>query len=167
MIKTFIVLGMHRSATSLAAQGLYRCGVNIGKYFIESNESNPYGHYEDRDFVVFNSRILKLAGGSWFDPPQERAILRVGENIADEIRDFVNKKKSPPFWGWKDPRTTLTIRCYLPYIDNAHFIACYRKPVEIAESLFKRDKIPVRDGIDLARVYNHRLKLFMEEFTAC
>ena len=53
--KTFVVLGMHRSATSLSAMGLSRCNVHIGDNLLGADaNSNPYGHFEDRDFIRMN-----------------------------------------------------------------------------------------------------------------
>ena len=163
-MKTFIVLGMHRSATSLSAQGLHRCGVHMGERLLGSHESNKYGHWEDIDFVYLNDQILKAAGGSWDNPPLELEILNAGLLMSQKIKDFVEHKQRDPFWGWKDPRTTLTIRCFMPYLTNPHFIACYRKPKEVAESLNKRDGIPIKKGIEICKTYNARMKSFLSEF---
>ena len=166
-MKTFIVLGMHRSATSLAAQGLHRSGVHMGDRLLAAHESNPYGHWEDIDFIYLNEAILKESGGSWDNPPPEENILATGKKIKSQIEDFIESKKVDPFWGWKDPRTTLTIKCYMPYIDNPHFIACYRKPNEVAESLNKRDNMPFEKGMSLAKIYNYRMAKFLEGFCNC
>lgn len=160
-MKTFVVLGMHRSATSLAAQGLLRSGVYMGKTLIGTSADNPYGHWEDIDFVRFNDRLLSAAGGAWNRPPSELSILDLRNEYDNEICDFIKRKECRPFWGWKDPRTTLTINLFLPHLTNPHFIACYRNAVDVAKSLERRDNMKIEDGILLANTYNRRLNRFL------
>jgi hypothetical protein len=174
-MKTFVVLGMHRSATSLAAKGLAKAGVCMGdrSRLLGVNASNKYGYWEDIDFLAINDKLLSIAGGSWDDPPPEKDILAAGKLNKDLIHEFIKSKEQPivnrrhPFWGWKDPRTVLTIRCYMPYLSNPHFIACYRKPDEVAASLWERDQMPLEKGLALAKIYNERMAEFLREFVYC
>ncbi len=162
MTKTFIVLGMHRSATSLVAGGLKRMGVNMGNKLLGADESNLFGHFEDKKFMELNKKILRKAGGSWDNPPAEANIIKAGKELLKEIKELTNKIG---LWGWKDPRTTLTIKCYLPYLENPHFICCFREPSEVAKSLRIREGWSINKGIELTREYNKRLLQFLEETT--
>jgi len=165
-LKTFVILGMHRSATSLPAQGLSKAGVRMGDRLLGVDpDSNPYGHYEDVDFIRMNEWLLNSAGGSWRNPPSELDLEKAGKENGYIIKKLVRRKEREPFWGWKDPRTTLTIRMYLPYLTNPHFIACFREPLEVARSLNKRNGIPVEEGLKLAGIYNEKLLGFLEEFS--
>ena len=164
--KTFIVLGMHRSATSLVGMGLAKSNVHIGETLLAPTEHNPYGHWEDVDFVRANNEILRAAGGSWDNPPPEEAIIAVGKRNAHQIAKFIMKKShGKELWGWKDPRTTLTIRCYLPYLENPHFIACFREPMEVAKSLQRREGGEIEKWLELAGIYNDRLLEFLGWWT--
>jgi len=166
-MKTFIVLGMHRSATSLVAKGLYESGVHIGDRLIGADISNPYGHYEDMDFVSLNEKILNNAKGSWNKPPTEESILGLADIWRHEIKELVEEKQMESLWGWKDPRTILTIRLFLPYLTNPHFIVCFRDPREVAKSLAKRDRhITRKAGLVLAKIYNDRLLRFLSEWAS-
>ena len=164
-MKTFVVLGMHRSATSLAAKGLYDNNVHMGDYLLGKHPSNPYGHWEDREFIALNDAILTNAGGSWDDPPAESEIIAVGMKWAVTIEEFVRKKEKEPFWGWKDPRTTLTIQCYIPFLVNPHYFVCVRNPKDVAESLRKRNGMSIDKGLKLAGIYNSRLLSFLARQT--
>ena len=165
MSKVFIVLGMHRSATSLAAKGLAKSGINMGSQLLQANKFNSYGYWEDVDFITMNSAILKKAGGSWENPPKEEEILKAGKFFKEEIKELIRiKSKGKNFWGWKDPRTTLTIKCYLEYLENPHFIVCFRETEKVAESLKKRDNFPLKKCIKLANEYNSRLLSFVKEW---
>jgi len=69
MNKTVIVLGMHRSGTSMVSGVLNILGVDIGKDLLGNHWSNPLGHFENNDFRNLNTQILKEAGGDWLNPP--------------------------------------------------------------------------------------------------
>lgn len=163
-MKTFVVLGMHRSATSLVTKGLSGI-INIGSVIMPAGRGNPWGHFENMRFVEMNDAILSAAGGSWDNPPQEEAILSLKNEFADRIQRLVKQEsEGHELWGWKDPRTTLTIKLYLPYLINPHFIACFREPHEVALSLNKRDGFPIENGIRLAKEYNDRLLKFLTDW---
>jgi hypothetical protein len=159
-MKTLIVLGMHRSATSLVAKGLCEAGVCMGQNLLGPGPGNPHGHFEDVQLIKLNDKILSLAGGSWKAPPDEHDIISVGIQLEEEIKNII-KSHEASLWGWKDPRTTLTIRCYEPFLTNPIYISCFREPEEVAKSLYARDKMPINEGVALANTYNRRLLDFL------
>ena len=61
---TFI-LGPHRSGTSLVASALHYMGVNLGSRFVDPNDDNPKGFFEDEEIVQFNDRLLRSINLSW------------------------------------------------------------------------------------------------------
>lgn len=160
-MKTFVVLGMHRSATSLQAMGLARSGVHMGDNLLGPMESNPYGHWEDVDFIYFNDFILNKAGGSWNNPPPRENIISLSDELDEQIEKFINAKKREPLWGWKDPRTCLTIELFHKYLDNPHYVTVFREPIEVAKSLKERDNMPIEKGLELANIYNERIIDFL------
>ena len=163
-MKTFIVLGMHRSATSLAAKGLHESGVYMGEDLLGKNSSNPYGHFENRRFVQLNDALLDRAGGKWDKPPEHARIIKAGQELSSRIEQTVAmESKGHEFWGWKDPRTTLTIQCYWQYLTNPHLIICFRNPVEVAVSLKKRNGFSLAQGVGLATEYNKRILEFLSK----
>lgn len=159
--KTIIILGMHRSGTSMVAGVLNILGVNMGKNLIGPDWSNPLGHFENIEFVRLNDEILKEAGGSWDNPPKREEILTQKGKFSLQIKNLIEKEKSE-IWGWKDPRTSLTIELYLPYLENPYFIVCYRDSEKIAHSLEKRNKMKIEKGMKLSEVYNSRIKNFFQ-----
>ena len=158
-MKTFIVLGMHRSATSLTAAGLAYAKIDMGSGYRPINDQ-PNGNWEDLDFYALNVKILKKAGGSWHEPPTREKILAV--NIDKEIKTLVeSKNKKNILWGWKDPRTALTIELYLHHLINPHYICNFRDPKEVAKSLQNRNGFSIEKGINLAHLYNKRIINFL------
>lgn len=60
-----IVLGPHRSGSSLVAGALHSLGVKLGNRYIQPNEDNPKGFFEDEDIVRLNDRLLRSMHLSW------------------------------------------------------------------------------------------------------
>ena len=56
-------------------------------------------------------------------------------------------------WGFKDPRTCLTLPFWRPLIGPAAFVICHRHPLEIADSLLRRDALTTEQSIALWRRY--------------
>ena len=155
---------MHRSATSLIAKSLSQ-EICLGSNFIPPSSVNPKGFYEDRDFVKMNDRILNEAGGSWQKPPSEESIVQLAPLYGPRIEALLeNKFHNESFYGWKDPRTTLTIKLYLPYLENPHFISCVREPDEVAKSLVAVGGFTFESAKKLTQIYNQRLIKFLTEF---
>jgi hypothetical protein len=45
-------------------------------------------------------------------------------------------------WGWKDPRTCLTLPFWQHLVSNIYYILCFRNPVDVSRSLEQRDHLP-------------------------
>jgi len=66
---TVIVLGMHRTRTSLVSRICVELGVNMGDDLLGTHPSQPHGHWEDKEFYQLNQRILQgveMAGSGIF-----------------------------------------------------------------------------------------------------
>lgn len=135
--KVYIVLGMHHSGTSFLSKALYDQGVHMGTV--------PSGHYENQDAVRLNSQML---GGDWAYP------RKVDKNFSEDIQAFINKHESNK-WGFKDPRTSLTVDNYLPHLedDDVYLIAIFRKPAKVKNSLRRMD-YNIKDYDELIDRYN-------------
>jgi len=162
-MKTYVILGMHRSSTSLVAKGLageIDMGIDWANNPLQSDGRCRY--FEDFRFNRLNDAILAAAGGDWINVPPEEAILAQREAFAGPIRQLVEEaSKGRELWGWKDPRTVLTIRLFLPYLVNPHYICCFRDPAEVGKSLERRGDMEAAQGIQLAKTYNERLLRFL------
>ena len=55
------VAGMHRSGTSLVSRFLHDSGINLGERLHVDLRTNPYGHYEDEEFLEFQRNELARA----------------------------------------------------------------------------------------------------------
>jgi hypothetical protein len=133
-----IVIGMHRSGTSLAAALLQSAGLDVGERLMEGNWSNPRGHFEDMDFVELQRGALVRLG--WHqDGWLESELQELPEDIISAARDLVDRKgRNGRPWGWKDPRTILFLRLWLDLLPSSKLALIYRAPWEVIDSLYRR-----------------------------
>lgn len=164
--KEIIILGMHRSGTSMLSGMLDRLGIDMGDDQPGRQLSNPLGHYEDGDLLSLNEVILSRAGGSWDNPPSAVQIKNQSAQVDDRIQKIILDKiqaNQDRHWGWKDPRTSLTIDLYLPYLRNPYIIWSHRDPDEICNSLWIRNKIPPQEAAELTEYYQQQIRDFVHQ----
>jgi len=89
-----VVLGMHRSGTSLVAGILRNAGVLMGDKFLPPDEFNLRGYFEDTDFLWINKGILESAGASWYAPPTVELILSRGEKFRRIAQKTIAEKRT-------------------------------------------------------------------------
>jgi len=155
-----VVLGMHRSGTSMVAGILAKLGVFMGKSLLGPTPGNPAGHWEDREFLAINEEILRRAGGSWDSPPSHEATMAV--DVSGDIERLIHKRANLSIWGWKDPRTVLTIEHYTPYLIGPLYIAVFREREAVVKSLMCRNYMIARVANALYDTYDDRLAAFLD-----
>ena len=64
--KLILVLGMHRSGTSVTIRGVHALGADLGDNLMKPvADDNEKGFWEDLDFNRINERVLAKANSSW------------------------------------------------------------------------------------------------------
>lgn len=120
------------------------------------------GHFEDRDFLNLNIEILNSLKSSWENTPNPDLIKELADSgkYRDRILSLVEKKEKKckqegyQSWGFKDPRTVLTLPLYRDVIENKRFLVIKRSSLEVAKSLKKRNGFSIEKGVSLANYYN-------------
>jgi hypothetical protein len=156
------ITGMHRSGTSLMAMLLHACGLRLGprRDLLTANVDNEAGFFEDFRFVRLNDAILRHAGGSWEKPPP--CVPPPGSRPSERWLEFrarwaLRRTASAEPWGWKDPRTALTLPFWTSIAPELKLVVCLRHPATVAWSLRRRTHCRSNDGETLWRLYNERL----------
>lgn len=133
-----VILGMHRSGTSLVANMLHRIGIKMGKDFLSPDSHNLNGYFEDTDFLWINKGILENSGGIWYDPPRVEEIKKGGKKFDAALDKVIKERRkiagANP-WGWKDPRNCLTCWTFASKIPTAKYIIVVRRVSDIKRSL--------------------------------
>lgn len=139
--KNLVILGMHRSGTSLLANWLKECGLNIGNILIGSDSSNPHGHFEDIDFYNLHEEILKYNKIPW-GGFENLHPLHLNTYFKKKLEYLLKFKSELNYqWGWKEPRTCLFLEFYRQLLPNAFYIIIYRDYNQVVSSLIRRDII--------------------------
>ena len=165
-----IILGMHRSGTSVVAGILHFNKVIMGTYetfWPRPLPQNPKGIYENYDFRKINDAILFSSGYNVKDYKPNVPVPKIIERskMIKTIQKYESNFKN---WGWKDPRTCLTISNWMlifeemELLEKLKIIFVLRSPLAVARSLKKRNTLPLKDGISLWETYNRRAINFCE-----
>ncbi|MGL6140155.1 MAG: sulfotransferase, partial [Planktothrix sp.] len=133
----FIITGMHRSGTSLAASILQSAGVHIGRRLMEATEFNAKGYFENPDFFEFHLDAFRSLGVN-IDGWTLQENLQIDEPLIDRAKQLIEQNALSSVWGWKEPRTTLFLEFWAKLLPEAKFLLIYRSPWEVADSLYRR-----------------------------
>jgi hypothetical protein len=162
------VIGMMRSGTSLVARIVNLLGVSLGPpgTLLKPNNANPAGFWEHRHIIKLNDELLRRFGASWFNPtelPPGWEADATLDDLRERAQTLIDTGLSAGAdWGWKDPRTSLTLPFWQALIPSLHCIICIRNPVDAAQSLAKlpwalrRLREPFEEGLDLWLAYTRR-----------
>jgi hypothetical protein len=137
-------LGVHRSGTSLVSRMLNLLGVHLGPdaRVMTAGEDNPKGYWEHRPFVDINDDILARFGGRWdvppVFPPQWFRDPRLEDLRAKARQLMAEDFATTALWGWKDPRTSLTLPFWQDVIGPMRYVICVRNPAAVVDSLVRR-----------------------------
>jgi len=169
MSQQIVVLGMHASGTSLTAHLIKEMGVHIGDTFMGPMKGKPT--WEDKQIVLLNAAILNRAGGNWENVPEHDRIvgLQFDDEISGKIKGLVdNREAQHALWGWKDPRSALTIELYMPYLSNPKYVYVKRDPAAVAQSILARGLSghDFEGWVRIAYEYNRRIDLFLQSTDA-
>jgi hypothetical protein len=139
------ILGFPRSGTSLVARLCNLLGVDLGPeadLLPQANADNPHGYWEPLWVNDLNDELLDQLGGTWWKPLYaEEGWERRPElaEVADRARRLINDRLAgAPLWGWKDPRTALTLPFWRELVPTARYVLCVRNPVDAIASLQRR-----------------------------
>lgn len=155
MHRVLAIIGMHRSGTSLLARYLFESGLFLGNDLLGAHESNPAGHYEDKDFLGFHNAILVAHGLNYkvSSPVQ----WNIGPAIRGQAQAFIDARSNLKQWGWKDPRTCLFLPFWKSLLPDCHFMITYRPYAAVVRSLISRDILMYLDRTSrLDRMRKHR-----------
>lgn len=172
-LKPILILGMHRSGTSLAGEIIDRWGAYGGEQenMMPATQENPRGYWEYLPLVELNDELLTDLDSSWCVPPADDAAVqsRAGKTQfrrkAESLIKAMNRSKRT--WYWKDPRLSILLPYWLKVLPNPTIIVCLRNPLEIADSLksrrrmqgFSEFEIPESAALLLWQIYLMRIFL--------
>jgi hypothetical protein len=158
--KPVIILGMHRSGTSCLAGSLEQAGLYLGQVNTKAPH-NAKGNRENRDIMDLNDAVLSAAGGSWDNPPDSTVHWPAEQIVARNA--LIATYPTDSAWGFKEPRTLLTLNGWLDALPKARLVGTFRHPMAVAQSLNTRNGMSIERGMDLWLPYNRLLLQVCQE----
>jgi hypothetical protein len=145
-----IILGMHRSGTTMLGELLGKLGVFLG------DKCDVHG--ESRFIMACNEDVLRFSHSAWDDTRNLSYLYEYPSRVAKFVEKLKNKVINKHFvqsyvgldnarkyfqcsspWGWKEPRTTVLWPLWKGVFPQARFIFLYRNGVDVAASLRMRE----------------------------
>jgi hypothetical protein len=127
----YVVLGMHKSGTTLLARTLHASGIRMVEDDYEDRDYDRGGNYEWTAFQEINAELLDSHDQhSLMIHPH--ADLRISASLVQRARSLVNRCQSEyDDWGFKDPRTLLTYPFWRRILPEHRIIGIFRHPGEV------------------------------------
>ncbi|MEQ8908115.1 MAG: sulfotransferase [Vicingaceae bacterium] len=145
-----IVVGMHRSGTTMLIKLIEQLGVFVG--------DKKRHNYEATFFQEINRWLLQQANCFWDNPEHfqfvDEVYFREVERVLEKrlsslaLTEYLGLSKTLQtkslfkadfHWAWKDPANSITWPVWLDLFPNAKFIHIYRNPFDVALSLQQRE----------------------------
>ncbi len=154
MKECIVILGMHRSGTSVLTGLISLFGGYIGADAMSATEANPMGYFENNKVYTLNEKILKAHQTSWdtvsfsaqrIQPEHFRALVAEARQVIDSEFRYVNTLLI------KDPRMCLLFPIWEQALQEMNIrvkpVLVYRSPLEVAFSLQHRDELDIERGL--------------------
>ena len=94
------VAGMHRSGTSLFSRFLNDSGVDLGDRLHVDLRTNPYGHYEDEDFLELQrGELARAFDGEDYLVAKDFELSSRFEDSARELLHRKHERHGEAAWG--------------------------------------------------------------------
>ena len=167
-----VILGMHRSGTSMVSELLDELGLFVGHELQDDHESTF--------FLDLNEQLFARVGAAWDRPLPvsdflacDDAVRMTAEALTADlssrrVRPFLNRRTTLAAfdqpWGWKDPRTVVTLPLWLRVFPDAKLVYIIRNGVDVAKSLMVRERQLLATRVERfeARMQKHSLRSYLD-----
>ena len=167
-----VILGMHRSGTSMVSELLDDLGLFVGDQLQDDHESTY--------FLDLNEQLFSRVGAAWDRPLpvvdflacDEAVRMTTAALVADlssrRVRPFLGRRttleKFDEPWGWKDPRTCVTLPVWLRVFAGAKLVYLIRNGVDVAKSLMVRERQLLATRVERfdQRMAKHSLRSYLD-----
>ena len=131
----YVVLGMHKSGTTLVSQTLHRSGISMGPEFDEQISYDAGNQWERRESWLINLEMLGAQEAGYYSldfwkPP----VGPLSGSITQKIRQLCQSAAlEAEDWGFKDPLNCLTYSHWADALPPHRIIAIYRDPGQVMQ----------------------------------
>lgn len=151
----YVVLGMHKSGTTLLSQILHYSGINMGEF--DADVSYDKGNkYERQSTLDLDLDILGTEDYEVLDlSPHE--INGLSETQRDQMKTIITGcNAAHEAWGFKDPRACLTYDLWAEELPEHKLIIVFRDPAQVWPRFKWMGKRKYHTNFSRAYSYLHR-----------
>lgn len=153
-----IILGMHRSGTSMVTRLVNMMGAYFGPEGVSlgANDENPKGFWERRDVLDLDEALLHAAGADWIrvaDFDLDKIPPSTVDSFRTQAAKLILELDAHRPWVMKEPRQCLLFPLWRELLEIPVCIFVHRQPIQVAQSLQKRNGFPIHLGLALWERY--------------
>jgi hypothetical protein len=151
-IPPVIIVGMHRSGTTMITKMLENLGLFVGVQKEVNHEALFFWDINNWIFEICTSRAELPHNFRYLNPAAEKVVV---EDLAWFTKSwrrwsFLGPKKFFRYqdirnldipWGWKDPKNSFTIDLWKQVFPDAKVLHIYRNPIDSVSSFIERDLV--------------------------
>ncbi|WP_170314610.1 sulfotransferase [Aquibium carbonis] len=161
-----VVLGMHKSGTTLVSEILHHSGIRM----VEDDSAETYdlgNHFEREDTNRLNKRLLDCG-----EAPSIRVVDRLDlAGVTPDLRVAAQALVEAagardPAWGFKDPRTCLTYDFWKAVLPEHRLVCVFRDVREVHAHYLKRRRYAPLRGLHVLRAWEAYNRCMLDAYTA-
>jgi len=166
--RVVLIIGMHRSGTSLLSSLVQALGIDVGENLYPADHHNLVGYFEDKACVDIQERMLEALGQPWHGDkgmlPFPSMWWRQPEiaPLVAELEAWLDRRLvlGMPIWAMKDPRSTRFLPLWKALLGQRGIllrcVLAVRDPAEVVASVMSRSGVPAE------RIYRTWMRYNME-----
>lgn len=128
---TCVVLGMHKSGTTLLAETLHKSGVDMVEQGPERDDYDLGAKYERRATLELNHRLLGWQVDRHSLAVAGYPIVKTSQTIIEDMKSVSAGRYGGDGWGFKDPRTCLTYDVWRRVLPQHRLLVIFRNPFQV------------------------------------
>ena len=147
--RLIVVLGMHRSGTSVLTRALAALDIDLGNDFIPNvSAENAKGFWEDAEINNFNIKLLQAINTDWFklSPIKKNELFEKNDLRHEAIQLLEKKFSNRDLFAVKNPRFCILLPFWKSVFTEMNlkvdYIFAIRNPLSVSLSLLKRNTFP-------------------------
>lgn len=150
-LSPIIIVGMHRSGTTMITKMLENLGLFVGAEKEINNEALFFWNINNWIFDLHTATAEKPYNLRYKNPACEKVIIESLEHfiqsnkkkqyLGNYTSNYKSIKELDFPYGWKDPKNTYTIDFWKHIFPNSKIIHIYRNPIDSVSSYIERDLV--------------------------
>lgn len=161
MVSTFIIMGMHKSGTTLISEMLDLSGISMQEE-LDKRSYDQGNYFERRSTKAMNKKLLSSDGKNSLRVIRQLQGNQNKNELNLKAQRILNDaaRTSAGDWGFKDPRNCLTYDFWSSLLPEHKIICIYRNPENVHAHYTGRRKLSVSRGFRALRawsIYNNSM----------